>query len=704
MRSLGFALSSAGVVTGTVTDKAGHPVPGVVVTAQNPQPYLQPSFGYGSLYGGGSSTGTDRNGTYTLRGLDSNAVVPCFSGAGYRSQCSSTSVATGPGHTTTAATVELTKVTSATGTIFGRISAASGRPLRGVGFVDVTSNRAGGGAFLPIFRDGRFTASGLAPGRWHVCAVANTGGPLGLQPTCVVRTVVAGHRTNASLKLKTGGALSGRLVGPSGRGVPNALVAVSVGRQFSEELPTDQRGYFSLAGLPSGNYRLCFIGHNSATRGDATGVTSACPKRRVTAVAGRDRIGVDQTMAAGGAATGRITDGAGHPLRGVDVFFAPVGNTPQRSYGETTTGQDGRYRLTDLAPGHYQACADRTLNAYATDVSRCVRRPVTITAAHTVRGLDLRLLNPALIHVRVTDASGHPLSGVEVAALRSCTNQYACPPQPIFGKHRVGVDSVNMTNGGGQATIAVTRSTNYAVCALGYYAARVTGTSPTGYADKCTGSTYSIAASPSHPGSASLALDDGAAVTGRVINQAGHGIRNAELHISGSAVDDISPQFGSVIDPFDGPAPSPFADNLTDPSGRYAIHSIRPGQAQVCARNAKGYENACLGSDLSLSGGSTTTAPDLTLPPQVASSPRTAAALPAVRRPAWRELVVDGRVIERRPASATPTPFGSRFTLPAVSPFGALPVSRLGSRFGAAYREALTTQLALAGELRRFGS
>ncbi len=104
-----------------------------------------------------------------------------------------------------------------------------------------------------------------------------------------------------------------------------------------------------------------------------------------------------------------------------------------------------------------------------------------------------------------------------------------------------------MTNGRGRATISVTRSTKYAVCALGYYAARVSGTSPTGYADKCTGSTYSIATSPSRPGSATIALDDGAAVTGRVINGAGHGIRNAEMHITGSAVDDIASSSVFVI-------------------------------------------------------------------------------------------------------------------------------------------------------------
>ncbi len=176
-----FALSAAGAVTGTVTDGAGHPARGVVVTAQIPQPYLQPSFGFGSIFGGGSSVDTDRNGSYTLTGLDSNAVVPCFSGGSYRSHCSTTSLATSPGHTTSAATVALTKLTSRAGTIFGRISAASGRPLRGIGFVDVSRRAAGkvrscrssaaGGSRHPVLRRDAGTCAPLpTPAARSVCS------------------------------------------------------------------------------------------------------------------------------------------------------------------------------------------------------------------------------------------------------------------------------------------------------------------------------------------------------------------------------------------------------------------------------------------------------------------------------------------------------------------------------------------------------
>ncbi len=218
---------------------------------------------------------------------------------------------------------------------------------------------------------------------------------------------------------------------------------------------------------------------------------------------------------------------------------------------------------------------------------------------------------------------------------------------------------------------------------------------------------YSIATAPHNPGSATIALDRGATVTGRVVNGAGHGIRNAEMHITGSGVDDISSSSFVISDPFDGPEPSPFLDNLTDPSGRYAIHSVRAGQAEVCARNAKGYENGCLSSQLGLSSGSTATAPDLTLPAQV----RTAATTPArplARRPDWNELVIGARVIERRPASAGPVPFVGPFGSPFAPQFASRLASPAASPFGGAYSDpfaaALTTRLVLAGEKRAAGS
>ncbi len=121
----------------------------------------------------------------------------------------------------------------------------------------------------------------------------------------------------------------------------------------------------------------------------------------------------------------------------------------------------------------------------------------------------------------------------------------------------------------------------------------------------------------------------------------------------------------------------------------------------MCARNAKGYENGCLSSELGLSSGSTTTAPDLTLPAQVRTA-ATPPARPLARRPDWNELVIGARVIERRPASAGPVPFVGPFGSPFAPQFASRLASPAASPFGGAYSDpfaaALTTRLVLAGE------
>jgi hypothetical protein len=206
-----------------------------------------------------------------------------------------------------------------------------------------------------------------------------------------------------------------------------------------------------------------------------------------------------------------------------------------------------------------------------------------------------------------------------------------------------------MTDAKGHAVLRTSRGGHFAVCALGYYGATPTGTSPTGYADKCTGSTFNVTASPGTPASTSLSLDDGAVVTGRVTNAHGHGVRGAQIHITGSPTDDIGSPFG--FDDLSAGFPSPFNDAVTDARGHYTIHSIQPGQAQVCARDAKGYQDGCLSSDLTLTGGSSTTAPNLTLTPKSGNA-RAAVVQAAARRPAWHDVVVGGQVVTRQAASA----------------------------------------------------
>lgn len=641
-----LVLPTAGALHGTVTDPAGHPLSGVRVMWQPPQPYLQDQSGSGItvVYDDLSTARTGPRGRYTLKGMPATAAVVCFEAAGavsLRQRCTAQSFAAAPGHTVT---VPPTVLASAPGgSIDGLVTTESGRPVRGV-FLELNRVHGHDYSFARSDGTGHFDAPDLAPGRWSVCSTpglfASRG--LGTLATCVVVPVVSGRPTHAVLRMPRGGALSGRLLGPSGRGVPGAVVTVVPvpDRGFGSLTRTDHEGYFMAGGLRTGNYKLCAQGVSSAAPGDPTGVEGRCFARVFHVVVGRNRIGADHSLRRGGAVSGVITDGHGSPAAGVAVSLRRLG--ARLGEGENMSGPGGRYSITDLAPGRYRMCLD-DFQAIYDQQSVCLPGTITVLRGRVLRHVDGGFPPVPTIHVTVTDSSARPLSGVEVAGMRPCSDPYGCPAQPVFGPRNVAVDAIGMTDEHGSADLPLSRSGRYAVCALGYYAATPVAQSPTGYADKCTGSTFTLTVSRTSPASATISLDPGAVITGRVTNSAGDGVRRAQIHVTGSPVDDLAPDpFGFAYDS----GPSPYLDSLTDGHGRYTIRAARPGQATLCARHAKGYRDGCLGGTQTLTGGAVTTAPRLVLSP--GSSAHFAVPRARTRRPTEQVVVLDGRVVTRR--------------------------------------------------------
>ncbi len=74
---------------------------------------------------------------------------------------------------------------------------------------------------------------------------------------------------------------------------------------------TNRRGNFTVGGLTTGNYKVCWDANQSVSAGDPTGVQAGCLPHTVHVVVGRIRHGVNATLARGGAIAGRIS-GIGH--------------------------------------------------------------------------------------------------------------------------------------------------------------------------------------------------------------------------------------------------------------------------------------------------------------------------------------------------------------------------------------------------------
>lgn len=107
---------------------------------------------------------------------------------------------------------------------------------------------------------------------------------------------------------------------------------------------------------------------------------------------------------------GRVTDGD-EGLAGVSVVLVSFQNPGRiRSVARARTDQEGRYRLSGVAPGRYHVLPaapsyvmQEPFQGYPPG------RPLLLSAGETVRDMDFRLARGGVVTGRVTDADGQPV-------------------------------------------------------------------------------------------------------------------------------------------------------------------------------------------------------------------------------------------------------------------------------------------------------
>jgi protocatechuate 3,4-dioxygenase beta subunit len=226
-----------------------------------------------------------------------------------------------------------------------------------------------------------------------------------------VRTVAvrAGGTMRADFELKQGTGLNGiggntrfhqtetlrgQLTGRVTDGNGKPLAGASIALQHQRRATTDQAGNYVLSGLPPDSYRIAVskdsfaveektinIRANSSTRQDfVLKATSSAINRQSTG----------NLSIASGLVAGRIVDGkTGAPIAGVAISIAG-----QRA---TTTGADGSYSFTNLAPGTYQITARKSGFVEA-------QQSVTIRGADTVRA-NFALSSTSIRSIRIPKRS-----------------------------------------------------------------------------------------------------------------------------------------------------------------------------------------------------------------------------------------------------------------------------------------------------------
>lgn len=411
-------LSRAGAISGTVTNKAGHPLANVCVTAQ---------FAPDGATVTNSEPETNRQGNYRIGGLAPGRYLISFSDCSnnprygtqwYRDKlntASATPVTVTGGRTTTGINATMTDG----GSIAGTVTSPSGKPVAKA-CVEAYDSASQSFGFASTSASGHYVVTGLSSGRYSVyftpCAA---GGPnLGAVFSSHEVRVTAPQTTgDVNARLPLGGWASGRVLGQSGKfTVPLdqtcvLLNPVSPNDNASAIAFTNGAGYYTAAGLAPGTYQVYFGDqlcdfydgpdpfapqwfNDQPTESTAT---------TITVTAGAKTTKTDATLLPLGSIDGTVTGKSGTPVSGECVIAVPFRAQLDPLF-ETApndeiavSGGAGRYSLIGVPPGKYKVefttgCGDA---GYATQwwsgASSAADATVISVAYATISAIDATL-------------------------------------------------------------------------------------------------------------------------------------------------------------------------------------------------------------------------------------------------------------------------------------------------------------------------
>jgi hypothetical protein len=633
--SVNAALATAGAILGTVDDASSHPLDGVFVGVYTTS---------GSLVG---SAGTGSNGTYSIIGLATGSYQVCFSviygqptggssTTGYLPQCyknvawnggsippSATAVPVTAGSTTS----NINGALAAAGAVSGTVDDASSHPLTGVGVYLFTSSGAEVG-FTTTGSNGTYSIIGLPTASYDVCFYASsanepTGGSsttgyldqcyknvswigpnftgLGTTslPTGVTTVQVTAGSTTSNINgaLAAAGAVSGTVDDASSHPLGGVFVYVytASGSLVGFTTGTQSNGTYSVLGLPTGTYNVCFnaSAYAEVTGGSSTtgygsqcynnmiwdGVSKISGASAVSVTAGSTTTGISAALPNGGVIAGTVDDSSSHPLRYVEVEV--INSSTGSLVGSASTASDGTYSISGLSAGTYDVCFDTNyLYYYGSPVTggtsttgygnQCYNgvawdgavadisgaSTVHVTAGATTSGVNAALPNGGVISGTVDDSSSHPLTeaGVEVLTTGGTVVSYG------------------LTNSNGTYSISGLSAGTYEVCFYGYFAS---GSSTTGYGSQCyngvswngyskvTGATAVHVTAGATTSGINGTLPNGGVIAGTVNDSSSHPLANVLVEVATAAGVEVGL-------------------GVTTSNGSYTVSGLSPGTYDVC--------------------------------------------------------------------------------------------------------------------------
>lgn len=360
-RDIDVTLHPGGTLAGVLSSTSGHqPVKaGDCIGLAAPQN----AAGFEPFSGGGFTT---RGGRYRFADLSPGEYQVSFdcepgqyADQWFNAQPDSTTaefVAINPGVTT-----RVNQRLSLAGMIAGTVTTKAGRPIGGL-CINVADAR-NGGFINPIDggattnHHGSYLVGQLAPGRYLVQFSACLFGDYGSEwyhgkyreafaTAVIVRAGQTTPRINAVLA--TGGVISGRVTGPSGR--PAKDTCAEANDQASQSFGlgfTNKAGHYMIQGLSNGRYSVSFY----ACDPQSPNLGSVTLGKLVRVVAPHNSTRVNIELAAGGSITGTVTGPSG-PQNQACVLAVPT--NPRDTFQPVWTDANGDYLISGLAAGTYQ--------------------------------------------------------------------------------------------------------------------------------------------------------------------------------------------------------------------------------------------------------------------------------------------------------------------------------------------------------------
>lgn len=544
--------------------------------------------------------GTAGNGQFSATGLAPGSYLLCVqpgnqsaphSGTGYLPDCNRPQQ---KGHTGTPVTVLAGQMTTSQlddpdvgGAISGRVTDSAGQGLAGVLVSSFDPSTPEYGPYVALTeQDGTYTVTGLAAGSYQVCFYSQgASGPsatgyLGechvdqpLNTNSATPVSVSLGQTSAGIDaaLAVAGAITGQITDLSSAPVTDVDVVAWVHgvSQFAGSTRSVSSGTYTVKGLPTGDYTLCFDGSYAVSTAAPHGHVTSCDGDAVAVVAGQATT-VNKTVETAGAVGGSVTGDSG-PVAGVLVSVSD-GSGSQLSL--TNTDSLGGYRFNGLAPGQVTVCFEPTYTAGGYQPTCYGAQPdgsgspITVTAA-ALSTADVQLQVGASITGAVTDSSGAAISGVLVSAFGTSAN-YGYSAQ---------------TDETGSYTFSGVTADDYQLCLDPSYAQAPTAA---GYAAECHSNRSSFeTADPITVGASGSVTVDAALSPGATV--------------SGQITGSDSALLGGVYVYAYAPASGQYVSASSDPTdGSYRLAGLAGGDYTLCfdATNVgqpavTGYVNEC---------------------------------------------------------------------------------------------------------------